>query len=439
MSLPDIATSPGQTWPRLTSPPRLLATTGATYQTSISDSHARELPHQSHPPNHTPPPSLPPHLATESNLFKSAQWTPDGSTILTHSEDHGLRTFILPPTLLDPGEEPHRLTAYTTIFPAGAPVHSTCIHPSATLGDPSSFVFLAGVKNAPLRLHSLLHPTLLSSYRYVCPDTEAYLPAYSLLIPPSQSNLFIAGGYSQLAIFDLHRSGDGPLRVLKTIPTKRTPATTTTMKGMITALALAPETSVLAAGTYTRQIGLYADDGGGDCIGVFELAKDGIAGKGVTGLRWGEEGRYLYVSERMSEVVQVFDIRGSGERVRVLRGRNAGSNARMEVDVTAMGDAVAGGTDGMVRIWERSESEDPVGCWRAADDPINTAAVHPSGVVMATCSGERKTFGLPIDDEDDQAPQAMWDNTLKIWELTYPSPTKDIADSGESEPPAPPS
>jgi len=49
----------------------------------------------------------------ESNYFKSAQWSPDGTSLLTSSADNTIRTFILPPTLLS-SPSPITLTPYTS-------------------------------------------------------------------------------------------------------------------------------------------------------------------------------------------------------------------------------------------------------------------------------------------------------------------------------------
>ncbi|RAL61111.1 hypothetical protein DID88_010450 [Monilinia fructigena] len=76
----------------------------------------------------------------EVNYFKSAQWTPDGTTLLTSSADNQIRTFILPPTLLDDPCTPLTLTPYTThSFPTPVncltPTHTS---PSQTLVQPST-------------------------------------------------------------------------------------------------------------------------------------------------------------------------------------------------------------------------------------------------------------------------------------------------------------
>lgn len=396
-----------------------------------------------------------------------ADRTGDGSTLLTHSEDEGLRTFVLPPDLLDHSPSSSssgghdnddnssnnnnnnndanakHLRPYSIVH-APSRVYATAVYPHSKLSDPSSLLFLCSPRETPIRLHSLLQPAVVASYPLVNPSTEKHETPYALLIPPTAPHTFVAGTTSQISIFDLNRDGGEPIAALKTIPTRRSPATTTTMKGLVTALAVTSE-GLLAAGTYSRQVGLYANHGAGECVGVFWLPEDGGEGKGagagagVTQLLWSADARYLYIAERCSEDVLVYDIRVTGHMVERLRGRAADSNQRMGMDVAHAlgGEVVAGGTDGTVRIWEplrESGGGGSVGGWQAHADPVTGAAVHPSGLVMATCSGERKTFGL-VDkgwvsgsesENDDSSSSgngsstkggALWDNSLKVWEL----------------------
>jgi WD40 repeat protein len=379
--------------------------------------------------------------------------TPDGTTLLTHNEDEGLRTFILPPDLLSPFASPVHLRPYSLIY-SPSRVYSTAIYPLASLSSPESFIFLASPRNSPIRLHSLLHPNLLSSYSFINPRTEKFEAAYSLLIPSSKPTTFFAGSNSRIAIFDITRYGvDGPTVVLKTIPTRHSPATTETMKGLVTAMALTPDSSptngVLAAGTYTRQVGLYAGDGRGDVIGVFSLLEgkeNNGGGGGVTQLLWSHDRRYLYIVERMSDEISVYDIRVSGKRVESFKRRNAMTNQRIGVDIAhgLGGEVVGGGTDGIVNVWNAAHGKmgdeevgHSVGSWKAHDDAVTSAVVHPSGSVMATCSGQRKTFGLGTreldsgsdnnsstsnntadDNEGTKYRQVNWDNSLKIWEIS---------------------
>ncbi|KAF8542579.1 hypothetical protein BDD12DRAFT_728461, partial [Trichophaea hybrida] len=242
---------------RIDTSPQLLASTGDSYRSSISIISPSETFYCS-------------NRCCESNFFKSAIWTPDGTSLLTHSEDNGLRTFILPPNLLDGVNKLH-LTPHTTNFTA-SPVYATAIYPFASLSSPETFVYLCSPRGAPIRLHSLLNPGLLGSYQLVNPHTETHDAPYSLVISPNNPTTFLAGTTNQISIFDLNRPGSAPMTTLRTIPTRRSPATATTMKGIVTALTLS--SGILVAGTNTRQIGLYAGDGSGEVIGVFTLPGD---------------------------------------------------------------------------------------------------------------------------------------------------------------------
>lgn len=133
------------------------------------------------------------------------------------------------------------------------------------------------------------------------------------------------------------------------------------MKGIISTMADNPAgDGILAAGTYTRHIGLYAAHGSGDMIATFSVAGTAadrhIGGGGITQVLWSPCGRYLYVVERKSDGILVYDIRVTGQLLGWLEGRKAMTNQRLKVDlVPGIDDGPpeiwAGGTDGMVRMW----------------------------------------------------------------------------------------
>lgn len=132
------------------------------------------------------------------------------------------------------------------------------------------------------------------------------------------------------------------------------------MKGIVSTLDLSGA-GLLTAGTFTRSVGLYDSAGQGDCIAVFSVADEqssgaqtDIGGSGITQVRWSPCDRYLYVAERNSDGILVYDIRVAGKRLGCLRGRRADTNQRLGVDIvpTESGHEVwAGGTDGGIRIW----------------------------------------------------------------------------------------
>ena len=133
------------------------------------------------------------------------------------------------------------------------------------------------------------------------------------------------------------------------------------MKGIVSTMAENPSgDGILAAGTFTRHIGLYSAHGSGDMIATFSVASTEadrcIGGKGITQVLWSPCGRYLYIVERKSDGVLVYDIRVTGQLVGWLEGRKAMTNQRLKADVVAGSEngppeLWAGGTDGVLRVW----------------------------------------------------------------------------------------
>lgn len=137
------------------------------------------------------------------------------------------------------------------------------------------------------------------------------------------------------------------------------------MRGIVSALSVqncsaGEEGGMLAAGTWTRWIGLYDAGGVGGTVATWSIAEAAdihaeIGGTGVTQTLWSSCGRYLYVVERMSRGVLVFDVRVTGRLVAWLKGRRAETNQRLGVDVFEGEKGMevwAGGADGVVTVWE---------------------------------------------------------------------------------------
>ena len=217
------------------------------------------------------------------------------------------------------------------------------------------------------------------------------------------------------------------------------------MKGIVSSLAVS-SSEMLAAGTFTRCIGLYDYSGSGDTIAVFGLPEGKEAGNGITDVKWDEAGQYLFVAERCSDFVLVYDVRVTGKQLGSLCGRKANTNQRLDIDIVegTRTEVWAGGTDGVVRVWRGPWSEQPSEPgweWNACDmegqlasDPISSVGVHPSRTVIATCSGQRHLKDSLAEDDSDSgdadseagivddsssraSDPAMYDNTLKIWSL----------------------
>ena len=256
-----------------------------------------------------------------------------------------------------------------------------------------------------------------------------------------------------MSVFDVSRDGDGPVTRMHTTPSRRGGAAgygLEGMKGIVSALGVSSQ-GMLAAGTYSRWVGLYDGFGRGGDTGVFAVgAEDEVEaerGGGITQVIWSACGRYLCVVERASDGVGVWDIRGMGKRLAWLRGRNAKTQQRLSVEVMG-GEVWAGDLDGVVRGWEGPGMVEGVvdSGWefRAHEDAVSSTTLHASGSVLATCSGQRHAFpplrvvdDLESESESDcSSPSSLssmssvsstnsslprlppaTDNTLKLWAL----------------------
>ncbi|KAI9772361.1 MAG: hypothetical protein M1839_002497 [Geoglossum umbratile] len=420
--------------------PGCVATSGTLYQCSVSETQKREALglggeewSSSSEPN-------------DSNIFKNAQWSPDGTCVLTSSEDNKLRTFVMPVDLLEKGE-PHSLTPFSTTSKA-EPVYCTAIYPGFKLQDPSTTCFLTATRDLPIHLHDALSSLVRATYPLISPTTEKYITPHSVLWSPCGTK-FICGSDALISVFDIGRIGSGPVERHPTIPSKRKKIVGggVGMKGIISALSLSNQmgNGTLAAGTFTRMIGLYDSEGSGDCIAVFSIAQTTSkgttsgSGAGITSLEWSPCGRYLYVAERKSTEILVYDIRVAGRKLGSLTGRTAASNQRLGIHVVPadQGHEVwAGSDDGVVRVWrptgEDSEAlRQPDWAWKAHDGPVSATIVHPSGTVVGTCSGQRhvspetdEELEKPDDDTETLLPSPpshyagqTLDNTLKVWKI----------------------
>lgn len=270
---------------------------------------------------------------------------------------------LSPVNLLEPSEDPLSLSAYST---STHPVNSRAfvLYPGFNLAHPNTTWLLHSRLDQPIRLASAFSlDTTSYSYPWIHPNTEAFRSPQSLIFT-NDGTRFVAGGDGVVAIFDVLRDGEGPL---KSYPTKNSKhakayASETALTGYISSLAISSR-GVLAAGTFNRQIALYDGEGQGDLITSFPLYNDihsqgapRLKGAGITQLTWSDDGIYLFVAERQSDVVQIFDMRAPAHRLGWLEGRQARTSQRLSFDLCQRPerpgvDVWAGGTDGVVKAW----------------------------------------------------------------------------------------
>ncbi|KAK4544351.1 hypothetical protein LTR36_004242 [Oleoguttula mirabilis] len=383
----------------------------------------------------------------ESNLFREAQFSSDGTMIVTHNEDQCLRTFLLPTGLLDESEQAHALSAHSTA-PSPSNLHSYATYPYFDLRDPATTLVLSASADQPITLSNALdYSTIHAKYQHVSPTTEEYIRSNSLAFSRDGRH-FVAGSRNQISIFDCSRDTSGPSSFHRTGANRKARQQygkpSIGCQGIVSALSISGD-GVLAAGTTEREVGLYANEGRGECITAFALAERGavacgktqVHGTGITSLKWSPCGKYLCIAERQCDSIQVYDVRNTMQWVSQLTGRQADTTQKLGVDIVTISDGYevwAGGTDGCVRMWSNPGSQGgehtPDGEMKLHNDPVSSAIWHPSGAVLATSSGQRFPLAECDDssssESDEDADNAsnwhsqQWaapDNKLNIWNL----------------------
>lgn len=308
----------------------------------------------------------------------------------------------------------------------------------------------------------------LYSYNLISPQTEAYLPVHSLVWPASSASFFV-GSTNLIAQFDLQRIGEGPQQRIQTIPSKRhiSKGNGVGMRGTVSALSMQNDqnyvpTGLLAAGTWTRWVGLYDFARGGERTATWSIAEaarsvvledpppgsglaptptrrhtsrrlaplEGIGGEGITQAAWSPDGRYLLLNERQSTGVLIYDVRVTNKVLGFLAGRDALTHQRLDLTVYpesgGMGgfEVWAGTRDGTVKVWQGVGHAE--GClwpsWdfptmdgdgnhenddgendkekRPTGFPVGSVALHASGSVAATCTG---CWSVASGDDDSAA------------------------------------
>ncbi|KAI1856805.1 hypothetical protein JX265_011446 [Neoarthrinium moseri] len=403
-------------------------------------------------------------------FFETAHWTADGTTILTSASSNQISGYVVPRDLLEHHDEPLTLSPQSTIN-LGETSNVLASAPYFNLADPYTNQLLVSSRDHPIQLYYLFPPssdgtdipshTPASSYPLIKARSETFLSATSLLWPSPGSH-FIAGCRNFIAKFDASRTGEEPILRIKTIPSERhlLKGGGVGMRGTVSTLAAQPpdqnHTSVVAAGTWTRWVGLYDFAQAGECISTWSIAdavketargsRDGIGGDGITETKWSPCGRYLLLSERKSRGILVYDVRVMGQLLGWLEDRDALSNQRVHCDVFPSQDEFggfevwSGTTSGAVKVWEgvghHAGAQPPAWDWQAHDSTVGSTCLHPTGTVIATCSG---AWEFPADesqptdqqhenerdggDPQDKDKSETWmhrrskESTLKIWDL----------------------
>ncbi|KAI5272896.1 hypothetical protein E4T47_03865 [Aureobasidium subglaciale] len=352
----------------------------------------------------------------ESNCFRHALLSSDGTAVVTYNEDLILRTFAVPS--IHPDEKATEVSPYCSA-PSPLKLTSLTMHPAFDVTNPASTLLVTSHPDLPLRLINALDIAYIhASYTWQNSLTEAYISPSSLLFV--DNTRFVAGAKDTIAVFDVHNGG-GPIYECPTRKGRKARklygADSGSIGGIISSLALSGD-NILAAGTYNRQVGLFEAAGQGECVTAFDLSYNDsedsvLKGNGVSQLAWSPCGNYLFVAERQSDALLVYDIRHTGRRLSYLSGRCALTTLKLSFDLAS--DAYgkvnvwAGGTDGKVRAWQdvtgREGRIEPDLALHVSHAAVSNTILSHREPMLITTSGQRRSPSDLVDlgDSDSES------------------------------------
>ncbi|ORX60912.1 WD40 repeat-like protein [Piromyces finnis] len=340
-----------------------------------------------------------------NNYFKGAKWSPDGTCILTSSNDNNLRIFELPDISNNKIEEINIKPALKVCD--GESVYDYCWYPYMNSSDPSTSVFISASRDLPIHMWDAYYGTIRASY--------CTYDIYDQIVAPHSINFnldgskIFAGLNNLIQIFDISRPGQ-PINKKMTTPTRKSKHG---QKGIISCMDFNPDYSgLLAAGSLSKSIGIYDTNNSNELVYQQKKLKGG-----VIQVQFSPDGNYLYSVSRQTDGIICWDIRNTGKQL-CEYVRPGKTNQRISFDISKDGKyLISGDKDGYINVYElmhvikspealeelnnqkiEFKSIKPTYRYEVNKDTITSVAFHPYYPIIFTCSGQRK-FNMNILDE----------------------------------------
>jgi hypothetical protein len=394
------------------------------------------------------------------NVFKTCQWTPDGSSLVTSNQDQTIRTFVVPPSVENFSDNnniqmPTELRPYSQIILPHA-VSSLAVYPGFRLAEYTGALLCASVTDHPLQLFNIHNHTkeafssssssgstsgVIATYPLTNPNNESMPGALTLAFPNTTE--LVAGTNKQrgrVCLYEIGRPGQAPLHTLELAGRCRP---------IVSAIADGPElwaeSRSLAAGYYNSpHLGAFYDFRTADPAIPFGAAEGeaknsgwkniGNIEKGVTQLIWSSNERYLFVVERRATEITVLDARTGFRRLGSLHSYKGNTNQRLAGTIVrgykdGLNYLFLGSTDGSVTVYDEvgavtGTDLEPMLSWTShgQDSNISSVSVNPitentntdRPIIIATTGGQR----IPKNaDNDEDFSIENFENSLKVWSI----------------------
>ncbi|CAF0809624.1 unnamed protein product [Brachionus calyciflorus] len=356
-------------------------------------------------------------FATEShkfeNITKGCKWSPDGTCLLTNSEDKTLRIFDLNNEMLNPEEQTVNEISPSLKMTEPEIIYDYAWYPYMNSHDPLTACIFSTCKDNPVHLFDAYTGKIRCSYKGYN-HLDELESAYSIAFDSTASKIYC--GYNKcIKIFDIATPGKNFQDIkLKDDQYK--------MPGIISCIAFSKaQNGIYAAGSYTKFIGIFIETTN-EPVCLIQTHRGGL-----THLMFSSDGNRLYSGARKDSDIYCWDIRNPGKLLQIFK-RDVTSNQRIYFDLYKDCKYLASGNNnGSVSFWngqdfDISQEDEPLlYSLNAHNDCVNGLSFHPSLNLMATTSGERKNFNFMFDnnssdDESDTETQVKNSEiSLKIW------------------------
>ncbi|KAK6195388.1 hypothetical protein SNE40_000832 [Patella caerulea] len=326
----------------------------------------------------------------EQNFLKGCKWSPDGSCILTNSDDNYLRLFNTPSEVYYGNME--NVPQMTSILKmkGGETIYDYCWYPLMNSSDPATCCLISSSRCMPVHMWDAFSGELICSYRSY-DQADELVAAHSVSFNPDGSKIY-CGFNKTIRVFDVSRPGRDCQR-------RPTFAKSIGQPGIISCIEHSPvDYSLYAAGSYSRTIALYYEPKG-------ELACcfKGQQG-GVTHIKFSPDGTKLYSGGRKDPEILCWDLRNPSKILLTMK-REVETNQRIYFDLDSSGRyMISGNHNGSINIWDVLDTDttpQPILSYQAHHDTVNGVSLHPSLPLLATSSGQRHYPALGDSDDSD--------------------------------------